>query len=110
MRHDLFRFSGNHVPHAAILLSRHRRYGTHTAIIYRDDQGRLRRIEFYLDGNVKSSEWNGDEFHVIPNVDDEDALANLAALCQVVAGRYDLAPPEHLFGFRRSPRAYIDAR
>jgi hypothetical protein len=109
MRHDLFRFSGNHVPYAAILLSRSR-YGTHTAIIYRDDQRRLRRLDFYLEGQIASSEWKGDEFHVIPNVDDDDALANLAALCQVVAKRYDLKPPEHLFGFRRSPQAHIDAR
>lgn len=109
MRHDLFRFSGNDVPHAAILLSRSE-HGTHTAIIYRDDEGHLRRLEFFIDGEIKSNEWRGDAFHVIPNRDD-DALANLAALCQVIASRYDpLERPEHLFGFRRSPDAYIDAR
>jgi hypothetical protein len=108
MRHDLFRFSGNHVPHAAILISRSQ-YGTHTAIIYRDTRKRLRRLEFFLEGKIVTRAWDGSEFHVIPNADD-DALKNLAALCQVIARRYDPAPPEHLFGFRRCPTAYIDTR
>ena len=60
-------------------------------------------------GRSLLARWDGSEFHVIPNADD-DALKNLAALCQVIARRYDPAPPEHLFGFRRCPTAYIDTR
>ena len=77
--------------------------------MYRDDQGSLLRVDFYLDGRIASRPWGGGHFHVIPNTDD-DALSNLAALCQVMERRYRAKPPEHLYAFRRNPHAYVDVR
>jgi hypothetical protein len=106
MKHDLYRFSGNHIPRAAILIIRGS-LGTHTGIIYRDRNDALRILDFHLDGRIVDEPWRGRYPHVIPNTDD-DALDTLAGLCQVVADRYRGRPPEHLFGFRMSPQAFIN--
>ena len=51
---------------------------------------------------------------MVPDFDDDDALKNLAALCQAMSTRSYARfksgkEPEHLFGFMRSPSAYVDA-
>ena len=107
MRHDLFRFSGGHVPDAAILIARYGAVTTHTGIIFREEGRGLHLIDFHLDGRVVVEWWSGQHPHVIPNVDD-DALANLASLCRVMAGRYRNRPAEHLYGLRRSKHAYVN--
>lgn len=107
MRHDLYRFSGHHVPRAAVYLSQSEDLGTHTGIIYRDEGGQLACLDFYLEGVIASRRWNGKWPHVIPNADD-DALENLSSLCRVVAQRYRRGTPEHLFGFSRDARAFIN--
>lgn len=106
MRHDLFRFSGSHVTHAAFLIARFPA-GTHTGIIFRDQNRGLQLLDFHLDGQVNTEVWDGRHPHVIPNTDD-DALANLASLCRVIANRYRNHPPTHLYGMRRSPNAYVN--
>jgi hypothetical protein len=108
MRHDLFRFSGHHVPQAAILIQRTDE-GTHTGIIYRGDNDELQLLEFYLGGEIISRPWMGRHPHVIPNTgDDSDALENLASLCRVIAKRYQANPRQHLYGFRRSRMAFVN--
>src|SRR5690242_7728075 len=109
MRHDLFRFSGNHIPQAAVLISRSD-LGTHTGIIYRDNEnGGLRRLDFHINGAISSTPWRGQHPHVVLDVDDDDdALSTLASLCRVMAERYNQRPPEHLYGLRRSPNAFIN--
>jgi hypothetical protein len=107
MRHDLYRFSGNHVPRAAVYLSRDPGLGTHAGIIYPDENSQLACLDFYLNGAIASRQWKGKWPHVIPNADD-DALDNLSSLCRVIAARYRGRTPEHLFGFRRDPRAAIN--
>jgi hypothetical protein len=106
MRRDLFRFCGDHIPRAAIFLSG---AGTHTGIVYRDEHDRLTRLEFFLNGGIDSEPWDGRHFHVLPNTDD-DALDTLSSLCRVLSRRYSASQPEHLFGFGRDPRAYVDPR
>ena len=73
MRHDLFRFSGEHVPHAAVLIQRTEGDGTHTGLIFRGERGDLRLLHFLLDGSIRAWTWDGVHPHVIPNAD-EDAL------------------------------------
>ena len=105
MRHDLFRFSGRHIPRAAVLINREE-LGTHTGVVYRDDRDELQRLDFYLDGTIRSRAWSGRRAHVIPNTDD-DALDTLNSVCRVVAQRYRQQPRQHLFAFGRSPAAFI---
>lgn len=105
MRHDLFRFSGNFIPYAAILITRGD-LGTHTGIIYRNDRDELHVIEFCLGGEINTRSWSGRRFHLIPNADD-DALSNLADYCQAMTTRYQGKPAEHLFGVGRDPNAYV---
>lgn len=111
MRHDLFRFSGIHVPQAAILISKVRG-GTHTGVIYRNGNGGLSLLEFCLGGEIVGDPWIEQAPHVIPNNDDDeidgDTLQNLASLCRVIANRYRHQPQQHFYGFGRSRHAYID--
>jgi hypothetical protein len=105
MRHDLFRFSGSHIPQAAILIRR-TDLGTHTGVIYRDESGGLRLLDFRLGGEIVNLPWDGRHAHVLLSAD-EDALENLASLCRVIARRYSSHNPEHLFGFKRNPSAVV---
>lgn len=107
MRHELFRFAGHHIPRSALLVTRSD-LGTHTGIIYRDDNDELQLLEFYLGGQIVSRPWGGRHPHVVLDTDDDDKLAYLNGLCQVIAQRYSGRLPEHLFSFRRSPEAFIN--
>lgn len=110
MRHSLFRFSGNNIPHAAILIARSK-LGTHAGIIYRNaDRKNLEVIDFHLNGNIVSKpwedfkkEWNrfGLHFHVILDIDDDDAIRDFANLCTRVSRHYQGKRSEHVFSYPR---------
>jgi hypothetical protein len=107
MRRDLFRFSGDHILHAAVVIQRFRGGGDHTGIVYWGVDSGLRFLACHFDGSIRDEPWRGDLTYVIPNTDD-DALANLASICRVTAERYREQPPQHRYAFRRSPSAGID--
>lgn len=108
MRQDLFRFFGNHIPKIAILILR-ARDGTHTGLIYRDEDGNLRLLQFCLSGEINDQPWDGKTAHVILDLgEDEDALSNLSGLCQTVAQRHD-GPPQYRYpyGFKMGPDSAV---
>ena len=87
MRIDLFRFSGEHIPQVAILFIRWpNNAGTHTGIVYRDENGHLYELDLQGNRELGNRPWVGRFAHVIPNTDD-DAIANIASLCRVISRR-----------------------
>jgi len=86
MRLDLFRFSGDHIPHVAIILIRWPDGGTHTGIVYREKDGQLHLIDLQGNRQLSTKLWAGKYAHVIPNVD-SDAIENIASLCRVISER-----------------------
>jgi hypothetical protein len=106
MRHDLFRFSGLHVLHVAIVAHRWPQGGTHTGVIYRGEDGGLHLLELRGPRDLESRPWRGGYAHVIPNTDD-DAQQNIASLCRVISRRNRDHPGEILYAFR-FPKGWVN--